>query len=494
MILNQNIDTLSNELQERNRRDPLSQADADPPDTEPFILFLGQDCAQAARVPDLETVASQALKLITAYDIEDVTDPSKVDESDKPKLLKKLYQRLDQIPPSLIFNALRSLFINIPVPVFYQDLAQLVQAGYFNRIITTNFDTLLEQALDSTGMQAGLDYCVTSLGIKSDESARQTFPDCDVDPSQQLIIPRHEPVHIIKLHGDLAQQQINLSQSRIEKALRSQRRFVRSEIKGDMMVVGYRFENDPLNDWLSSTAKSRERLWWISQNGDHKDVAKWANNVAFIDGDAARPDMFFSELAFRLLRQPVLATLGKSFNDYLSGIELDVDIKIGRAKKPEKTHDHDLTIVELRDKISLSQSALFSQEQSASSNDRPPNVEAQIRYQKRQIAKFEDKLRDHPECTKRILELVELIASNALDVKGLDSRSLQYLRDQVGVVQREYKDEVKPNQQVVSAAISTIVILGDRIRVELSEAAVMSDSLRELATYVPSLAARGVIQ
>jgi phosphoglycolate phosphatase-like HAD superfamily hydrolase len=494
MILSQNIDTLSNELQVRNRRDPLSQAEPDPTGSEKFILFLGSDCARAARVPDIATVASQALDLLTAYNIGDSDEPSKLDKPDKAELLKTLYQRLDEMSPGLIFNTLRSLFVNLPVPVFYQDLAQLVQAGYFNRIITTNFDTLLEQALDGIGMQAGFDYFVTSLGIKSDINARQLSPDFDIDPSEESSTLR-EPVHIIKLHGDLAQQQINLSPARIEQALRSQRRFVRSELKGDMVVVGYKFENLPLNDWLSSTATTRDRLWWVSQNGDNNDVAGWAARVAFIEGEAARPETFFGELVLRLLRRPVLATLGKSFKDYFIGIDINVEFKSEEeAKTDERYSDDDLTIVELRDKISLSQAALFGQEQSASSNDRPPNVQAQIRYQKRQISRFEDKLREHPGCRKRIIELVELIASGAAGVKALDSRSLKYLQDQIAVVLREYQQEEKPNQQVVSAAISTIVILGDRIRVEISDAAVMFDSLRELATYVPGLAARGVIQ
>ena len=493
MILNQNIDTLSNELQQRNRRDPLSQADPDPTGSEKFILFLGSDCARAARVPDLQTVASQALDLLTSYDIEGSSELSELDKSDNTDLLKTLYKRLDKMSPGLIFNTLRSLFVNIPVPVFYQDLAQLVQAGYFSRIITTNFDTLLEQALDGVGMQAGFDYCVTSLGIKSEVNTGQTSPDFDADQLEQSSTP--EPVHIIKLHGDLAQQQINLSPARIEQALKSQRSFVRSELKGDMLVIGYKFENAPLNDWFDSTAKNRARLWWVSQNGDHKNIEDWAAEVAIIDGDAARPETFFSELVLRLLRRPVLATLGKSFKDYAIGISVNLNFKTEKeAKRSERYGEDDLTIVELRDKISLSQAALFSQEQSGAGNDRPPNVQAQIRYQKRQIAKFEDKLREHPDCRKRILELVELIAYKAADVKTLDSRSLKYLQAQVEVVEREYKQQEKPNQQIISAAISTIIILGDRIRVDISDAAVMFESLRELATYVPSLAARGIIQ
>lgn len=490
MIQNQDIDMLSEEI--RSRHQPYPQATLDSmPDKDPFILFLGNDCARAAKVPDIKDIAAKAHKLFTADNIEQSYFPE-VDSSNTDDVIKGLYQLLDQMSPGVIYNTLRSLFTDLPVPLFYQDLAVLVQAGYFSRIITTNFDTLLEQALDGAGLQAGFDYFVTSLGNKSETESES---DLNFEAMQSTSHVR-EPIHIIKLHGDLAQGQINLSPGKIDEALRKHRRFVRSELKGDMVIVGYKFENAKVNDWLGSTAHSpRDRLWWVSQENGHDQVMDWASQVAFIEGDMARPEMFFSQLVLRLLRQPALATLGKSFKDYAKSFGIDVAFDIDESTTVAEDSGEDAsTVLELRDTIKRLQTVLYSQEQAVSSGDPPLNVRAQIRYQKRQIARSEDKLRAQPECRKRILELVDKIHSAAAaNVPGINGQTISYLQKRADEVREEYQAST-PNQQIISAAISVIVLLAERLRFEISETAVPIDDVRELATYVPSLAARGVIQ
>ena len=487
MIQNQDMDILSDEI--RVRHQPYPQSPGDPmPDKDQFILFLGNDCARAARVPDIKEIAAKAHKLFTADNVEQRYFPE-VDSSNTDEVVKALYQLLDQMSPAVIYNTLRSLFTDLPVPLFYQDLALLVQAGYFSRIITTNFDTLFEQALDGAGLQAGFDYFVTSLGTKSESEP-------DSDPSfeaMQSTSHLREPVHIIKLHGDLAQGQINLLPGKIDDALKKHRRFVRSELQGDMVIVGYKFENAKVNDWLGSTSP-RDRLWWVSQENGHDQVMRWASQVAFIEGDTARPEQFFSQLVLRLLRQPALATLGKSFKDYAKGFGIDVDFDIDEpASEADDPGEGTLTVLELRDTVKRLQTVLFSQEQAASSGDAPLNVQAQIRYQKRQIARAEDRLRAQPECKKRILELLDQIGSAAANVPEINQQTLSYLQERANDVREEYQAPA-PNQQIISAAIAVVVLLAERLRFEISEAAMPIDDVRELATYVPSLAARGVIQ
>lgn len=493
MIPNQDLDVLTEAMSARHGRRPLSQTDV--ADADPFILFLGNECALAAKVPDLESIADQAFNLLGGSDEALAQSIALAGDEGKPNMLKALYNLLDKMSGGLAYTMLQSLYLNIPVPLFYQDLAQLVKAGYFNRIITTNFDTLLEQALDGAGMQAGFDYFVTSLGIKSGEG-EDTSPDQSADDAPSEGDDR-EPVHIIKLHGDLAQQQINLSPGRIQRALQSQRRFVKSELKGDIIMVGYRFENDKVNDWLASTSTSREQLWWVRPDGPQRDINDWASVVSFIDGEAGRPESFFSQLVLRLLRRPVLESLSKSFKDYAAGagveIEETLDQPAQQAMEASYGEDDQL-VIELRDKIRHSQSVLFGHEQSSATGERPPNVQTQIDYQKRHIAKFEDKLRELPGCRERIIELVNLIESDAERAGDrLKPGTLDFLRQQIYALLREYEFEQPPNQQVIAAAICATVMLADRLRVETGGEAFSLKTLRELATYVPSLAARGVI-
>src|SRR5579862_2536266 len=63
---------------------------------------------------------------------------------------------LGKTPPELrsrveqtIYRLLRQYYVELPVPLFYQDLASLLKARVFSRVLTTNYDNLLEQALGS---------------------------------------------------------------------------------------------------------------------------------------------------------------------------------------------------------------------------------------------------------------------------------------------------------------------------------------------------------
>src|SRR5688500_15382125 len=110
MIQNQDIDTLSNEIRSRHERYPMSTADpSSAPDMDPFILFLGNDCARAAKVPDIKDIAAKAHKLFTA-DVEHLSYFPQVDSSDTDEVIKGLYQLFDQMSPGVIYNTLRSLF------------------------------------------------------------------------------------------------------------------------------------------------------------------------------------------------------------------------------------------------------------------------------------------------------------------------------------------------------------------------------------------------
>src|SRR4029453_15130469 len=44
------------------------------------------------------------------------------------------------------YSLLQTLFRRIPVPAFYRGVARLVKAGYARHVLTTNVDSLFEQA------------------------------------------------------------------------------------------------------------------------------------------------------------------------------------------------------------------------------------------------------------------------------------------------------------------------------------------------------------
>ncbi len=80
------------------------------------------------------------------------------------------------------FRVLEPFYRRVPVPLFYRDLAALA-AGFVTHVLTTNVDTLLEQALGAVGLTVGRDYCV-------DVCVRPTIGDRADHDRQALRRPR----------------------------------------------------------------------------------------------------------------------------------------------------------------------------------------------------------------------------------------------------------------------------------------------------------------
>ena len=86
------------------------------------------------------------------------------------------------------YRVLEPFYRRVPVPLFYQDLADLLVGGFVTHILTTNVDTLLEQALDGRGLTAGRDYGV-QVRSAARFGARAGRADAD-DDRQALRRPR----------------------------------------------------------------------------------------------------------------------------------------------------------------------------------------------------------------------------------------------------------------------------------------------------------------
>lgn len=492
MIPNQGIDNLAELMSERyDDRSPtqfITQS-SDSPDSdgvEPYILILGSGCSRSAGVPTFEEIALKVFESLSEDEEWQSYVPPQEMQSDSKKLLKAFYKLLDKMTNSQVFRMLQSFYVNIPVPMFYQDLAVLARAGYFNRILTTNFDTLLEQALDGAGLQPDIDYQVTSLGVKSKHKlTRESWPDSSY--------PTKDPLQIIKLHGDIAQQQMNIAPWNIEDALVSQRRMVKSELQGDIVMVGYNFECEPINDWLKSGR--RDQLWWVGPEPEDApiDIQNWAERIFRINHEIGKPETFFNQLSLRLLRLPMLESLNKNLSDYAQQEESFSGGYKGIVSRGLSSSDDDLFIEDLRGNIRRNQAMLYSLEQSAPPGERPQNIQAQIDYQKRQIAELEDKLRSQPKCKDRLSDLIEEISAavqKRLESDDLQQSTLSFLNMQRDTLNEEYhKPEV--NQHVISAAIGAVIVLMERLNVESDVAVVNPELVRELSSFVPSMTARG---
>jgi hypothetical protein len=162
----------------------------------------------------------------------------------------------------------------------HRALADLVRAGYFRLILTTNFDRLIETALADAGMTAR----VASLP-----------PD--------MALPRSDDPAVLKLHGDYADLVPKVLPRRQCGYAAAEIRAVLAGIfaKHHVLVCGWSAAWDTALAEALATAPPWRSVYWLTIGGlspAAQSVADQRNAmVTTIDG----ADAFFIELAGRLL-------------------------------------------------------------------------------------------------------------------------------------------------------------------------------------------------
>jgi hypothetical protein len=461
---------ISGEMDRLARRlSSVTREGANPP-----LLFLGSACARAANVPTVDEVVQQmADSLQGTVDLPRIRTLAEhligselpaadlatlPDLATDPNLAEKLYDRFVDLPASQRARLLLQVYDAIPIPLFYQDLTALLWAGYFTEILTTNVDTLLEQALNLGGFRPDYNYQVISLG-------KGTNPDDGWDSGS----PSSRFVRIFKLHGDLAQQQVHITPEQITAALEPQRMLVKGELRGEIVMVGYTFESPPIDHWLTLT---RGEVWWVSE--EPPDPARIApiileRPVNQITGPAASPSEFFGVLEATLLEPTTSGPLT------VAEIADPGDVSFATAPQMDKQVDL------LRTRISRSQTVLYNLEQQVAPSERDLPVQQQIDYQRGQLVMLEDKLRELPPSSEQVTSLIRQVVE-AAEQAGVDERTLSFVRGQLATVEGEQGSD-QANQHVVAAAIGATVVVAERLGPDV----VRSDLVQQLAAYVPSV-------
>ena len=296
------VDTLASRMRQA--------AEDTPPQTYPF--FLGNGCARAAGVPRRATMARRIFERFAR------SDPVKIrrllpiwPNAGAEQLRDAFTAWMAEHTPVQRYKVFESFYRSVGVPQFYRDLADLVVAGYVTDILTTNVDTLLEQALDAAGLRRNFDYSVTVIGSSG--------------------LPSSPPrlLQVVKLFGDMEQNVLPAGSEPIEVVLDNGRKMFSKHMARDLVVVGHDLSDppQPIDRWLAS--RSGGELWWVHPEADHARVATLAGDrdVVVIEGeDRATPGGFFDRLTLHLLRLPALeaadALEGRREEALLSGDNL----------------------------------------------------------------------------------------------------------------------------------------------------------------------------
>jgi hypothetical protein len=348
-----------------------------PPRTYPF--FLGDGCGRAAGVPSRAAMARSTFRRM------ENTDAGKVrrlvptwPHASAEQLEGAFAIWMADHTPVQRYKILKPFYRSVAVPLFYRDLADLVLAGYVTDVLTTNIDTLLEQALDAAGMRRGFDYSVAVVG-SADEPP----------PAPRLL-------QVVKLYGDVGQSMVPAGPQAIEAALDSGRRLFKKQMASDLVVVGHDLLDppQPIDGWLAR--RSAGEWWWVHASPDHARLAALASDreVVLVEGeDRTRPDGFFGRLTLHLLRLPALDAadaLTGGEESALSEDELEAEFARGQVLK--------------------SRAVTFRLQSQQLPGVDDEQLGSQLAYQQRMEADLRSKLRSTSEpATGRVGEVADLL-------------------------------------------------------------------------------------
>ncbi|MFB6187807.1 MAG: SIR2 family protein, partial [Halobacteriaceae archaeon] len=295
-----------------------------------YALLLGSGVSTEAGIPTGWTVVSKLAQRVAATEgtpIDDDTDPTDWYEEtyDEPATYENLIEGLARTQTER-----RSLLEDFFEPTeeeaergektptdAHESIAWLVDKGYIDVILTTNFDQLLEQALRDQG--------VNPVVISGEESARGAEP------------LQHQDAVVVKVNGDYKQTNVKNLSSELESYSEPIQRIIdRVFQEYGLIVCGWSGEYDTrLRQSLQECETHRYSTYWTYYS-NLGDIA--SELVAHRDGFTIPHDgaiSFFTDLQDRV----------QALADAKEGESLTTPIARERAKRylPREEHQIDLT-------------------------------------------------------------------------------------------------------------------------------------------------------
>ena len=241
----------------------------------PYVLFLGVGASLG--LPTFSEVVDYVLRRYATEPLENVSATQKIDS---------FYALLDRASEEERYKIIRTYLSRAAPSAGFKHLAELVRRGYFTTLITTNFDTFLEDSLYDAGLRSG-DLIVLSAGY---------------DP---VLTRKERPrVTIIKLHGDLYSLS-SLTLAEHTDFSPHMHHLLRDYLAQDLIVVGYHARDSVVNRYLDG---GEGTLWYVNpvepDEGSPMCAILDSRQANLITGRQGDFEKFFGELADRLLYRP----------------------------------------------------------------------------------------------------------------------------------------------------------------------------------------------
>lgn len=189
-----------------------------------------------------------------------------------------------------LHNILRAALQKLTIARADVCLAELVKLGYFDEIVTTNIDDILEQSLFAVEMKEYSEFEVATPMITKDE---------------QIQVERSRPVRITKIFGDFASR--NYSIKRYASTSSTTHQNIKSSLQPmlarDILVVGL----DPIWDQelIRAMPAGAGTIWFVNEevSDEHALAASFPQerHVVYIKGRDGSYEHFMRKLHFMLL-------------------------------------------------------------------------------------------------------------------------------------------------------------------------------------------------
>jgi len=201
----------------------------------PYVLLLGAGCSVSSGCPSAQEL------------IENLVRDNKL-SSKKTYTLPDLEKKLGKDT----FNSnLKKYFSNSYPSKGYWFLAELIKWGYFDLILTTNYDSCLEKILAKV--------------VNQDEFRVYIRGDINDERIDELITLDAPKIKIVKLHGDYQSTNMVVNLKALWNIKPPLIDTLKSEIKRrGVIVIGYSMHEPPILEVLSKDVGGS--FWYISKN------------------------------------------------------------------------------------------------------------------------------------------------------------------------------------------------------------------------------------
>lgn len=306
-----------------------------------YALLLGSGISISAGIPTGWEVVVDLIKKVALIEEGEssLTNPEKwyIEKYDESPDYAKLLDILTTTPAERT-SLLRQYFepdehdldegLKIPTQA-HRSIAKLVKYGYIRMILTTNFDRLLEKAIEGEG--------ITPVVISTDDSMKGAMPYI------------HNQCTIIKLHGDYMDTRIKNTPEELanySEALNKQLDRIFDEF--GLIICGWSAEWDKaLRNALYKRENRRFSIYWTMRRQLGDEATRLVTHLKAEKISIKEADEFFS----------ILSDNVEALTDFGASHPLSPDLAVAKVKKylSEEKYSiklHDLVIKEL-DRVCL---------------------------------------------------------------------------------------------------------------------------------------------